>query len=130
MNAERDLLEAYREWRRLAEAEGEAIRTSNWSLCQACQTALKNLRSHITALMPEVRAEWSRTGCDPEAKQRLLDATIHELIHIHRRNQTLLQAVRAVAQTKLRQLGEARLKLKQLRSSYGLTTGSAWSSFS
>lgn len=130
MTAERDLLEAYREWRRLAEAEGEAIRTGNWGLCAACQKALEHLRERITALMPAVREEWSRPGCDPVAKQQSLDATLHELIHLQQRNKTLLQAVREATRAKLSQLGEARLKLKQLRRSYAMTTRGVWSSFS
>lgn len=130
MKAERDLQEAYREWRRLAEAEGEAIRTGNWSLCAACQKALQNLRERITALMPAVREEWSQPGCDRAAKQQSLDATIRELIHLQQRNKTLLQAVREATRVKLNQLGEARLKLKQLRQSYAMTSRSAWSSFS
>ncbi len=130
MNAERDLLEAYREWRRLAEAEGEAIRTGNWGLCAACQKALQHLRERITALMPSVREEWSRPGCDPAAKQQSLDATLRELIHLQQRNKTLLSAVRQATQEKLNQLGEARRRLKQLRRSYVMTTGGAWSTFS
>ena len=122
MNAERDLLDAYREWRRLAETEGEAIRTCNWSLCAACQKALKHLRDRITALMPGLRAEWSQPGCNRAAKQRALDETIKELIHLERRNQTLLQCIREATQTKLKELGEATLKLKQLRRSYGQTS--------
>jgi hypothetical protein len=125
MNAERDLLDAYREWRRLAETEGEAIRTCNWSLCAACQKALQHLRGRITALMPGLRAEWSQPGCNRIAKQQSLDKTINELIHLERRNQTLLQSIREATQTKLKQLGEAGLKLKQLRRSYGLAPGGA-----
>lgn len=130
MKAERDLLEAYREWRRLAEAEGEAIRTGNWSLCAACQKALQSLRERITALMPAVRDEWSRPGCDPAAKQQSLDETIRELIRLEQRNKTLLQSIRETAHAKLKQLGDAKLKLRSLRRSYGLTTGGAWNSFS
>lgn len=130
MNAERDLLEAYREWRRLAEAEGEAIRTGNWGLCAACQKALQHLRERISSLMPSVREEWSQSGCDRAARQQSLDATLRELIHLQQRNKTLLQAVREATREKLNQLGEARVRLKLLRRSYAMKAGGAWSSFS
>jgi hypothetical protein len=122
MSVEDILIEAYREWRRLAEAEGEAIRTCNWSLCAACQKALQHLRDRITALMPGLRAEWSQSGCNRAAKQQSLDETIHELIHLERDNQTLLQSIREATQTKLKQFGDARFKLKKLRRTYGLTS--------
>ena len=130
MNAETALLEAYREWRRLAETEGEAIRTCNWSLCAACQKALQHLRDRITALMPGLRAEWSQRGCNRAAKQQSLDETILELIRLGRRNQTLLDAVREAAQTKLKQLNQARGNLQRLKQSYHFTQPPAWSSFS
>jgi hypothetical protein len=135
MNAERDLLEACREWRRLAEAEGEAIRTGNWGLCSACQNALQLLRDRMSALMPVVRDEWAQPGCDRDARdhdarQQSLDDTLRELIGLERRNQTLLNAVREAAHVKIKQLNQAKIKLRQLRSSYGFAHGSAWSSFS
>jgi hypothetical protein len=130
MNAERELLDAYHEWRRLAETEGEAIRTCNWSLCAACQKALQHLREKITALMPNLQKEWSQPDCNRAAKQESLDKTIMELIHLGRRNQTLLNALREVAQTKLKQLDQARRNLQRLKQSYRFAEPPAWSSFS
>ena len=97
LNAERDLLAACREWRRLAEAEGEAIRTRNWELCSACQNALQFLRERITALLPTVRDEWARAGGDHAARQQAFGDTLHRLIELERRNQTLLQSPRRPA---------------------------------
>jgi hypothetical protein len=130
LNAERDLLAAGREWRRLAEAEGEAIRTRNWELCSACQNTLQLLRERMTALLPAVRAEWSRPGGDGAARQQAFDDTLRRLIELERRNQTLIESLREAARTKIQQLNEAKIKLKQLRRSYGFAHAPAQQSFS
>jgi hypothetical protein len=130
MNAEHALIEAYREWHRLAETEGEAIRTGNWGLCAASQKALQHLRERITALLPGLRAEWSQPGCNRAAKQQSLNETLHELIRLERCNHTLLNAVREVAQTKLAQLSQAGRNLQRLKQSYHLTQPPALSLFS
>jgi hypothetical protein len=130
LNAECDLFEACREWRRLAEAEGEAIRTRNWDLCSACQTALQDLRDRVTALMPVVRAEWSQPGGDGAARQQSLDDTLRQLIGLERRNLTLLNNLRAAGHAKIQQLNQAKIKLKQLRRSYGSIPAPALNSYS
>jgi hypothetical protein len=129
LNTERDLLAACREWRRLAEAEGEAIRTRNWELCSACQNALQVLRERITALLPAVRAEWARPNGDGAARQQAFDDTIRRLVELERRNQTLIESLREAARTKIQQLNEAKIKLKQLRRSYGFAHAAARQSF-
>ena len=130
MSAENTLLEAYREWRRLAEAEKEAIRACNWSLLSACQKALENLRGRISGLSQAARDEWAKLGCDRAAKEKSLEATIRELIVLGRCNQTLLNAVREAARARLRQLDEAGRNLQRIRHSYGFAPPPAWSSFS
>ena len=130
VNTERVLLEACREWRRLAEAEGEAIRTGNWGLCAACQKSLEQLRGRMSALMPAVRAGWRQSGDDRAARMQAFDDTIHQLINLERRNHTLIQAVRAATHAKLQQLNQARVKLKLLRQAYGFAHGAAVNSFS
>ncbi len=130
MNPERDLTEAYQEWRRLAEAEGEAIGAGNWGLISACQKALQNLQEKISRLSPAVREEWSKSGDNLAAKDGALKATLQELIHLEQRNQTLLAAIQEATRIKLEQLGQAGRNLKQLQRSYGLERPAAWTSFS
>jgi len=119
LNAERELSAACHEWRRLAVAEGEAIRTRNWKLCSAAQSALQQLRDRITSLLPAVRAEWSRLGADGLVQRQSFLAAFRRLIELERDNQARLQTARESASAKLRQLNEARIHLKQLRRSYG-----------
>ena len=56
MNAENELLNAYRGWHRLARAEAKAIRTRNWDLLADCQLAItdfQNLIGRLTIEAPE-----------------------------------------------------------------------------
>jgi len=130
MSAENDLREAYREWRRLAQAEGEAIRAANWSLLSACQKALSLLREQITSLLPKVQQEWTEAQVDKAARQEEINQIIRGLIEIARRNQILLRGLREAARAKLETLSETGKNLKQLRRSYGQTSLSTWQSFS
>jgi hypothetical protein len=130
MSAENILIEAYREWRRLAEAENEAIKTGNWGLLLAFQKAVENIHNHISGLSSAAREEWAKSGCDRAAKEKSLEVIIRELLVLGRCNQTLLNAVHGAAQTRLKQLNEAGRNLQRIKHSYGLTHPSAWSSFS
>jgi len=129
VNTERDLFEACREWRRLAEAEGEAIRTGNWGLCAACQKSLQHLRERMSALLPAVRAEW-RQAQDRTARMQAFDDTVYQLLKLERRNHTLVQAVRAATHNKLQQINQTKIKLRRLRQAYGFAHGPAVHSFS
>jgi hypothetical protein len=130
MNATRDLTEAYQEWRRLAEAEGEAIRACNWGLVSACQKALQNLQARITRLSPMARNEWAKLGPRGAAEERTMQAAIRELIPLQRRNQTLIHAICEATRTKLEDLRRAGRNLKKLRNSYGVVQPAGRSTFS
>ena len=130
MNADRELAEAYQEWRRLAETESEAIQTCNWSMLAACQQALSHLQHHITTLSEAAKEEWEKIGSGRSAKARQFDATIRELIGLERRNHTLLNATRENAQQQLEQLDRASSNLKRLHRSYSVEPSVAWTSFS
>ena len=130
MNAERDLTEAYQEWRGLAETEGAAIGAGNWSLVSASQKALQHLQERISRLAPAAREEWSNSGGNRAAKEGILNATIHELIKLEHRNQTLLAALQEATRVKIGELGRAGRNLKQIQRSYGFDQPAAWSSLS
>jgi hypothetical protein len=129
-NADRELDEAYSEWRRLAEVECAAIQTCNWSLLSACQKALKNLQQHITELSEASKKEWQKMGSGRIARENQLDATVRELIELERRNNTLLTAIRENARQQLAQLDRAGRNLKRIHHSYSGELPNAWNSFS
>jgi len=130
MNAERELTQAYQEWRRLAEAEGVAIGAGDWGLVSAYQKMLQQLRGRISQLSMAARDEWSKSESGRADKEGVLQATIHELIKLEQRNQTLLTALQQATRTKLDQLARAGWNLKQIQRSYGAVRPAAWTSFS
>jgi hypothetical protein len=119
MNAEEELLHAYREWHRLAQAENKAIRTRNWDLLSDCHLAIKDFQSHITGLTQAARAEWQRNGCNAAEKEKNIKVLVSSLVELTRHNHNLLLTTRNNARIQLEQLGEAGINLKRLQRSYG-----------
>jgi len=114
----------------LAEIKGDAIGAGNWSLVFACQKALQHLQERISRITPAVRAEWSKSGENRTVKEKVLSTTIHDLIQLEHRNQTLLQSIMEATRVKLDQLGQAGRNLKQIQRSYGSDRPAIWNSFS
>jgi len=119
MNAEGELLHAYSEWHRLAQAETKAIQTRNWDLLNDCHLAVRDFQSHIAALTLNARAEWSRDGVLAE-KEHNLQVMVSELIDLTRYNQGLLESTLTTARHHISQLSETGKNLKRLRRSYGV----------
>lgn len=119
MNAENELLHAYSEWRRLAQAETKAIQTRNWNLLSDCHLAIRDYQTLVGRLTSDTRAEWRNAGCNLDEKEQNLRVVVSGLIDITRQNQDLLQATIARTRIQLEQLGEAGKNLKRLRASYG-----------
>ena len=130
MNAESALVEAYQEWRRLAQTEGDAIRTCDWGLLAACQRALQNLRERITVLTMAAKGEWIQEGHDVPAKEKKFREIIAELIHIERQNSTLLTAIRQGVKSQLDKLDQAGRNLRRIHRSYAPQRTAVWTSFS
>ena len=118
MNTDRDLEHSYEEWRRLAEAEGEAIRAGNWMLVFDCQNALRQLQPRIVRQTEAARREWATLGLDTEEMELEMDALIHSLIEIESRNNSLINARRCLAQEELAKLEQASLTLRRIQRSY------------
>jgi hypothetical protein len=122
---ELELTSALAEWRRLAEAEGNAIRAGNWGLVADCQKALSQLRPVIdqhTAL---------RNGGNSETvKHRSAKATVLELIELQRRNLLSLEQRRQRLSEHMENLARAGKNLRALKRSYSVPIAAAWSSYS
>ena len=130
MNAEPALLNAYSEWRRLAQAESQAIYLRDWNFLLECQEAIKKIQPLITRLTGEARDEWKLSGLDSVAGKKNLRALLSELIELAKHNRMSLQAARQAAQSKCEQLKQAGRNLKRLQLSYGFAQPAAWTSFS
>lgn len=130
MSAETALRQAYQEWRRFAESEGEAIRTRNWTLLSACQDALRLLQPRILSCTDTARAEWSRLGLDPKVREGSLRPVVSELVELERRNCALLTEAREATQVQLDELAQTSRTLRRVQRSYGPTRPAVWTSFS
>jgi len=121
MNAESELLNAYREWHRLAAAETKAIQTRNWDLLSDCHLVIKDLQAHVAAVAQEARADWKRAGTLAE-KEHNVQVLVAGLIELTRQNQSLLESARTAAGKQVDELGEAGKNLRRLRRSYGVAS--------
>ena len=130
MNSNSTLQEIYREWHRLAEAEGEAIRAGNWTAVADCQRALEQLQPRIAACAQHARNESAPPVADRATADQNLRATINELIELERRNHGLLELARRSAHAQLAELSEADRTLRRLQRSYAPKPAAAWTSFS
>ena len=130
MSADTRLHNGCKEWRRLAEAEGEAIRARDWGFVADCQKALQQLQPQIHRHLQDARQEWARSGSDAACKEESFRAAIAELIEIERRNGALLDVVRRAARAHLGELAQAGRTLRQVQRSYAPPQPSAWTSFS
>ena len=126
MTADNDLHRSYGEWRRLAEAEGEAIRAGNWMLVFDCQNALRQLQPRILRQTEAARREWNRPDLDVAAKESDLNSVIHSLIELEGRNHSLIEARRLRAEEELARLEQASLTLRRIQRRYAPAAATAW----
>jgi len=118
MTADATLFEAYKDWQKLAEQEGEAIRARDWPRVSDCQNRLAALQSRIIRLTSLARQEWQQMHLDRAAKEGELRKTISGLIELEKQNSESLAAVKGAAREKLDELDVARQNLKRVQRSY------------
>jgi ElaB/YqjD/DUF883 family membrane-anchored ribosome-binding protein len=130
MDTESELGATFREWRRLAEAKGQAIRARNWAFVRDCQNALQCLRSRIDSVAEDARRHWILLGPDGASRRQALRAAVRELIDIERRNQQSLERHRDRLAAEGERLKQAGQNLRQLRKTYARALPSNWCSYS
>jgi hypothetical protein len=124
------LFEAYQDWRRLGELEGEGIRTRDWTLVTDCQKKLAVLQSRIIRLTNHVRDDWHRTGVDLAQKEKSLSETVSSLIELEMRNSASLNAAKETTRAQMDELDVARQNLKRVHRTYSQSGPGVWNSFS
>jgi hypothetical protein len=127
---EAQLLEAYQDWRRLGELEGEGIRTHDWTLVEDCQKKLSTLQSRIIRLTSQARDEWRSTGADLTEKENNLRQTVSSLIELEMQNSSSLTAAKEATRTQLDQADVIRQNLKRVHRTYSAVSPAVWNSFS
>ena len=124
------LLEAYSDWGRLAQLEGEAIRARDWSLVADYQKQLSALQPRITRLTQQAREERQSDGVNHAEKESHLRGIISGIIELETQNNASLAAAKEVTRKQLDQLDSARQNLKRVRRSYSPLRPAVWNSFS
>jgi hypothetical protein len=124
------LFEAYQDWRRLAELEGEGIRAGDWTLVTDCQNRLAALQTLIIRLTSDAREEWRRTSANLAQKENNLREIVSRLMELEVANSTSLTATREAARAQLKQLDSARQNLKRVERTYSSTGSAGWNSYS
>jgi hypothetical protein len=130
MTADAALREAYQDWRRLAELEGEAIRSKDWTLMWDCQKRLTDLQPRIVRLTSDARKEWRQAGVDIAQKEKNIRQIISGLIELEMQNSSSLTAAKEMASAKLAQMEQARQNLKRVHRSYSTPHPAVWNSLS
>jgi hypothetical protein len=130
ITTETALFEAYQDWHRLAELEGEAIEARDWTLVKDCQRRLSELQPRIIRLTNFTREEWKRAGADLAEKEKNLRQIVSGLIELELQNSTLLTAAKEGIRVKVDQLDLVRQNLKRVQRSYSPMRPAVFSSFS
>jgi hypothetical protein len=130
MNPEIELKEACREWRRLAEVEGEAICRRDWQLVFDCQNALRMLQPRLLRCRQAASNDGNQTGVSTPGTEESFRATVSGLIELERRNLELLGTLRQNALLQKQQLEQTQQNLRRVQGSYAAPRTSAWSSLS
>jgi hypothetical protein len=130
MSAGDDLEHAYSEWRRLAEAEGKAIRAGDWAFVADCQKALSQLQPVIDRLLNENQKAGSHPDSDILARRLTSRASVLDLIELQRRNLAALQQRRQRLSAHIEQVSRTGRNLRGIQRSYASPPPPAWNSYS
>jgi hypothetical protein len=125
-----ELQQAYREWRRLAEAEGKAIRAGDWGLVADCQRALNQLQPVITQLNQRLPEEGQSPASQCAAARHNSRATVLELIALQTQNLAALQQRRERLSAHVQRLLLTGRNLRRIQRSYATAAPAAWNSYS
>ncbi len=129
-SADAALMAAYHEWRQWTEAEGEAIRASNWARVAECQGAKQQLQPRLVQLGGAARFEWSLQGAVGRRQEQAMREMVGVLIRLETQNGEQLARKRETVMARQAELVQSRSNLRRVRRSYAPTRGAAWSSFS
>lgn len=124
------LNEVLAEWRRLAVAEGKAIREGNWAFVSECQRALCELRPQIDALNGKASQPQAFPAAESSNRKISSRATVLELIELQRNNLQSLQQRRQRLSAYIEGLARTGRTLRGLQRSYAGPGASSWSSYS
>ena len=130
MSARNDLLECYQQWRRWTEAEGDAIKRSDWTLVARCQQNKSQLKPVIVRFTEQTHVECKALGLDLDVLDREVRAVIRDLIVLETRNAGVLADQREVNKDHRAELDRSERNLQRVKHSYRPVATVAWESYS
>jgi hypothetical protein len=109
------------QWRQLSEEEGNAISSGAWTQVEHFQSAKARLQPRITEVTQRI---------EPGVFQAQFRPLLDELMQLERRNSSLLEQKRSVAQEQERSLDRTQRNLRQIQKSYTPKVRTHWHSYS
>jgi hypothetical protein len=121
MSPPEELFALYKQWRRLTQSEGDAIRVAAWPQVEQCQQAKARLQPRIGEISRQI---------DAHSHDQHFRPVVRELIQLEQRNRELLQAQREVARHQKEQLDQSSRHLRQIHRHYVAAAPVHWQSYS
>jgi len=122
------LQDACAQWRRLAEAEGQAIRAGDWPLVADCQRALRQLQGPLSSQLQQSRREWAALGSDGVNREEHFRSLLSQLVELEKRNLGWLASRRHWLSQQVEQLGRSSRNLRLIHRSYSPAVPAGWTS--
>jgi hypothetical protein len=130
MSSAAELDQALAEWRRLAEAQGQAIRAGNWQFVADCQAAIIQLRATVDKASGNAPPEAAKPALEKLPPKSHRRSTVLELIELQRRNLAALELRRQRLSNHIEHLARTGRNLRCIQRSYAPLSPAAWSSYS
>ncbi len=130
MTAKQTLVELYQEWRRLTEAEGEAIRQASWTQVDYYQTAKRKLQPQIVTVTEQFQDELPPAGPERAEGEQFFRKQLGELIQLEVQNGSSISSHRAQLEAERAKTDQSRRNLRQLREYYAPNRCANWQSYS
>lgn len=119
------LWNVYREWKRLTEREGAAIRQASWPLVHKIQQQKRALQAEIIHLTEQIQSEF-RSKSDHQTFDTQLRTIVNELILLETQNNATLQSSIAAAEEQKRAYESTSSRLRQLHNRYVPSRAATW----
>lgn len=130
MTSEQVLLDACREWHRLAKAAHTAICRRDWKFLLECQCRTKKIHRFVSNLARKKRDDRKeQEGLAPPTQKQIHDLA-RELVALLESNSRLLQMAKEAALVEREKLAQSGRNLKRLQNSYASGAPPAWTSVS
>jgi hypothetical protein len=126
MGARHDIGSLLEQWRRLTEAEGEAIQATAWATLKEIHTVKVELQKDLTAAIQK----WTKAHPDVASSKNPFQAEVSRLISLEARNGEYLAAQYQKAAQNRKMSERALSTLRKVKQSYVRKTETGWDSYS